>query len=184
MIFTETPLPGVLLVDIEPREDARGFFARTVCAEEFAARGLDAGFVQSSVSFNRRAGTLRGMHYQAAPYGEIKLVRCLVGAVWDVVVDLRRDSPTRGRWTATTLSAENRRAIYIPKGVAHGYMTLADGAELLYQMTVPYAPAAARGVRWDDPDLAIAWPDGEKIVAERDLLLPTLAETPPEPSEA
>lgn len=182
MIFTELPLAGAFTVDIEPREDERGFFARTVCAGEFAARGLNAAFVQSSTSFNRRAGTLRGMHYQTAPHGEEKLVRCTAGVVHDVIVDLRAGSPTRGRWTAVELSAENRRAIYIPKGVAHGYMTLTDGAELLYQMTVPYAAAAARGVRWDDPDLAVAWPAGDKTVAARDFSLPFWAETPPEPA--
>lgn len=181
MILTELPLPGAYIVDIEPREDERGFFARTVCAVEFAARGLDAGFVQSSTSFNRRAGTLRGMHYQGAPHGENKLVRCTAGAVFDVAVDMRASSPTRGRWAAVELSAANRRAVYLPKGIAHGYLTLSDDTELLYQMTAPYVPAAARGVRWDDPALAIAWPEADRIIAERDLELPLFADAPPEP---
>lgn len=181
MLFTELAIPGAYAVDPEPRADERGLFARTVCVESFAAVGLDAAFVQSSVSWNARAGTLRGMHWQTAPHGEDKLIRCTAGAVFDVVVDLRVGSPMRGRWAAVELSAENRRAVYVPKGCAHGFLTVADGSELLYQMTVAYAPTAARGLRWDDPDLAIGWPAEPLIVSERDRALPLFADLPPEP---
>jgi dTDP-4-dehydrorhamnose 3,5-epimerase len=173
--FSATELPGVWLVDIEPRVDERGLFARTVCTEEFARHGLDAAFVQSSVSVNRRRSTLRGIHFQAAPHAEIKLVRCTRGAVFDVAVDLRPDSPTYRRWTGAEISAENHRAIYIPKGVAHGFQTLTDETELLYQMTVPYHAESSRGYRWDDPAFAIAWPDPVgPVMNERDAMLPLL----------
>lgn len=158
MIFQETALAGVWLLEIEPRSDARGCFARTVCREEFAKFGLDAGFVQQSISWNPRVGTLRGLHYQAVPHQEDKLVRVTRGAIFDVIVDLRPASPTRGRWFATELTADNRRQLYIPKGFAHGFQTTALDTEVLYEMTVPFHPDAPRGIRWDDPDLAIDWP--------------------------
>ncbi|MGE5145580.1 MAG: dTDP-4-dehydrorhamnose 3,5-epimerase [Candidatus Eiseniibacteriota bacterium] len=172
MRFRETTLPGVWLIEPEPQADERGYFARAWCARELEARGLADRFVQSSISFNRRRGTLRGIHYQAAPHEEAKLVRCTQGAVFDVVVDLRAGSPTRGKWYAAELSAANGRTLYIPEGCGHGFETLSDDAELLYHMSVEYVPEAARGVRWDDPTLAIAWPIPEPTLSERDRALP------------
>ncbi len=169
MIIAATPVHGVFVVDPEPRSDERGFFARTVCVDEFARAGLAANFVQQSVSFNAHKGVLRGMHYQAAPHAEEKLVRVTQGEIWDVVLDLRADSPSFGRWHAEVLSAANRRALYIPKGVAHGFQTLVPGSEVLYQMTVAYCEQAARGVCWRDPAFGIAWPDPEgAIMSQRD----------------
>ena len=158
MRFTPLPIPGAVLIDLEPQADERGFFARSLCEDEFRQHGIDAGIVQQSVSWNHHRGTVRGMHFQAAPHGEDKLVRITQGTVFDVIVDLRDDSPTRGHWFGVELSADNRRQIYIPKGIAHGYQTLEDGTEVFYQMTVPFHPGAPRGIRWDDPGLAIAWP--------------------------
>lgn len=173
MRFTETAIPGAWIIDVEPVEDERGFFARTVCRDEFVRHGLNADFVQQSVSFNRRRGIVRGLHYQAPPHEEEKLVRVTAGAVFDVIVDLRAGSPARGRWLGVELTAANRRALYIPKGVAHGFQTLSDGAEVFYQMTVPYRPDAARGMRWDDPAIGVAWPDAAgAILSERDRALP------------
>jgi dTDP-4-dehydrorhamnose 3,5-epimerase len=175
VIFAPTTLPGVWLIDIEPHADERGLFARTVCAEQFAARGLNAQFVQQSVSSNPQAGTLRGLHIQLTPHGEDKLIRVTRGRLYDVAVDLRRDSPAFGQWTSVELSAENHRQIYIPKGCAHGFLTLENDTEILYQMTTPYVPAAAGGLRWDDPQLAIAWPfDPPPLIGERDRQLPGL----------
>jgi dTDP-4-dehydrorhamnose 3,5-epimerase len=170
MRFIETPLNGAWVVDLDLLGDERGWFARTFDAGEFAARGLNPAVVQCNASFNARRGTLRGMHYQAEPHGESKLVRCVHGAIFDVAVDLRGGSPTRRRWHGVELSADNRLAFYIPPGLAHGFQTLSDDAEVLYQMGNPYVPEAARGVRWDDPAFAIPWPepDGERIVSERD----------------
>lgn len=168
MRLTELPIPGCYLVDIEPVEDERGFFARTVCAEEFARAGLNAAFVQQSVSWNPRKGTLRGLHYQAAPWEEEKLVRVTRGAVFDVLVDLRVESVAYGKWHAIELSADSRSAVYVPKGVAHGFQTLADHTELLYQITIPYRPEAGRGLRWDDPALDIAWPMPPVSISARD----------------
>ena len=168
MKFVETALPGVLIIDIEPLHDARGFFARTWCRRELAARGLSGEIEQSSLSFSPRRGTLRGMHYQAAPHEEIKLVRCTRGAIYDVAVDLRPDSPAFRSWTATELTAENRRMLYFPKGVAHGFLTLQDDTEVQYQMSHPYVAAAARGVRWNDPAFGIVWPARVEVISERD----------------
>lgn len=177
--FTPTGLPGAFVIDIEPIEDPRGFFARTVCAEQFAQHGLNAHFVQQSVSYNARAGTLRGMHYQTAPHAEEKLVRITRGAVFDVIVDLRRDCPTFGRWFGVELSADNRRQLYIPRGVAHGFQTTLPDTEVLYQMTVPFHPDAPRGLRWDDPSVEIAWPDcDERVISDKDRVLPQLGELP------
>jgi dTDP-4-dehydrorhamnose 3,5-epimerase len=176
MIFRETELRGAFIIEIEPIEDERGFFARTFCRDEFRARGLDAELRQCSLSFNRRRGTLRGLHYQAEPHAEVKQVRCTRGRVYDVIVDLRRGSPTRGRWIGVELGAEDRRALHVPAGFAHGFQTLEDASELFYQMSEPYWPELARGLRWDDPSLAIAWPFGDPIVSDRDRALPTLAE--------
>jgi dTDP-4-dehydrorhamnose 3,5-epimerase len=175
VIFTETRLRGAFVVDIEPHDDERGFFARVWDGEEFAARGLDARVSQASIAYNHLAGTLRGLHYQVAPFAETKLVRCTRGAIWDVVVDLRRDSPTFLEWVGVELSAENRRTLYVPEEFAHGYQTLVDASEVWYQMSVPYAPAAARGLRWDDPRLAIEWPEVDyRVMSERDLTWPDL----------
>jgi dTDP-4-dehydrorhamnose 3,5-epimerase len=156
--FHETPIPGVLVVEQERIEDERGFLARTFSRAEFAARGLDARVDQCSTSFNPKEGTLRGLHYQAAPHGEAKLVRCTRGAAFDVAVDLRPDSPAYLRSFSTELSAEDGRALFIPEGCAHGFQTLVEGTEILYQMSTPHMPGAGRGVRWDDPAFAIDWP--------------------------
>ena len=158
MIFTQAPLPGVYIIEIEAYEDGRGFFARTVCQEEFKRHGINADFVQQSVSWNRHQGTVRGLHYQASPYEEEKLVRVTRGAIFDVVVDIRSDSPTCGQWFSVELSSINHRQIYIPKGCAHGFQTLHADTEVLYQMTVPYHPKAQRGILWNDPTFRIAWP--------------------------
>lgn len=158
MIFTPTPIPGAMLIELKPQADERGFFARSLCVEEFARYGLDGRIAQQSISWNPRRGTLRGLHYQAAPYAEDKLVRVTRGSIYDVIVDLRPQSPTYGHWHSVELSAHNRRQLYIPKGLAHGFQTLEDESEVLYQMTTPFHPDAPRGIRWDDPTLAITWP--------------------------
>lgn len=158
MKFTPTKLAGVWLVDMERREDERGWFARTWCAEEFAAHGLPTGFSQCSTSFNRRRGTLRGMHYQIAPHAEAKLVRCVRGAMFDVALDLRPESATFKQWVAAELTAENGRGLFIPEGCAHGFQTLADDTEVFYQIAGAYHPVSGRGVRWDDPAFGIRWP--------------------------
>lgn len=180
MIFTETELKGAFVIEPERLEDGRGFFARTWCAEEFEDMGLDPNLAQCSTSFNARRGTLRGLHHQAPPHAETKLVRCTMGSIFDVIVDLRADSPTRGKWTALVLSAENRAMVYIPEGFAHGFQTLADNSELFYQISAFYAPEASRGIRWDDPDLAIDWRQiEERVISERDNAFPSFSETEP-----
>ncbi len=171
MKFVETELPGAWQVDLEPHRDERGFFARSFCRDEFAARGLSPVVAQCNVSWNARAGTLRGMHYQLAPSAEAKLVRCTAGAIWDAIVDLRPDSPTFRRWTARELSAEDRGALYVPEGFAHGFLTLRDETEVFYQMSASYAPARARGFRWDDPAIGIAWPAAPAVISEADRAL-------------
>lgn len=182
MKFTPTSLAGAVLIDIAPVEDARGLFARTVCEEEFAAQGLASRFVQQSVSWNPHAGTLRGLHFQIAPDQEVKLVRVTRGAVFDVIVDLRPASATFGQAFSTELSAANRRQLYIPAGMAHGFQSLVADTEVLYQMTTPFRPASARGLRWDDPALAIAWPDcAARLISDNDRAWPTLAALPPFP---
>jgi len=168
VIFTETKLKGAFLVEPERFEDERGFFALSWSGAEFAARGLSARLVECNISFNRRRGTLRGMHYQLAPHAQAKLVRCTMGAVYDVIVDLRPDSPTFRQWVAAELSAENRLMLHVPEGFAHGFQTLEDGSEVFYQMSDVYAPESARGVRWDDPAFRIEWPPGERIIIARD----------------
>jgi dTDP-4-dehydrorhamnose 3,5-epimerase len=180
MRIESTPLSGACLVHIEPIEDERGFFARAVDAEAFAAHGMASRFPQCSLSFNRRKGTLRGLHYQAPPDMEAKLVRCVRGAVFDVVVDLRAGSPTFGRWWGTEISADNRLAVYVPEGFAHGFQTLVDASELYYQISVAYVAEASRGLAWDDPALAIAWPDrAGAIASERDRAHPRLSDIAP-----
>lgn len=175
MRFTETPLGGAFLIDLEPVEDERGFFARTYCEEEFRRRGLDARIAQCSMAFSRRRGTLRGMHYQREPYAEVKLVRCTRGSVYDVIIDLRPHSPTFRHWLGAELTAANRRMLYIPTGFAHGYQTLEDETEITYQMSVPYHPEAAAGVRWDDPAFGVRWPLAVSVIAERDRSYPDFA---------
>lgn len=159
VIFTLTSIAGAFLLEPERSEDERGHFARTYDASEFARRGLDPRIAECSTSFNRRAGTLRGMHYQAEPYGEAKLVRCTRGAIYDVALDLRPDSPTFRRWYAADLTADNGAALYIPVGCAHGFQTLEDDTEVHYQISAPFRADAGRGIRWDDPAFAITWPD-------------------------
>ena len=176
MRFTETPVPGAFVVDLDRHVDERGSFARTFDRFEFAARGLEPAVVQCSTSFNARAGTLRGLHYQAAPHGEPKLVRCTRGAVFDVIVDLRRDLATHRRWFGVELSADSGRALYVPTGVAHGFQTLRDRSEVLYMMGHEYVPSAAAGVRWDDPAFGIEWPPAERrVMSERDRTYPDYA---------
>lgn len=177
MKLTPTPLAGACLVDIEPIEDARGFFARTVCRDEFSRRGLSADFIQQSVSWNKSRGIVRGMHFQREPYAEDKLVRVTAGAIFDVIVDLRRASATFGRWFGVELSRSNHRALYIPRGFAHGFQTLEDNTELLYEMTVAYVPGASGGFRWNDPAVGIAWPTPDiAVLSEKDMNLPLLNE--------
>ena len=178
MTFAETPLAGAWVIDPEPHHDERGWFARTYDAEEFRARGLDERVVQESLSYNLRAGTLRGLHYQVAPHQEAKLVRCTQGAVFDVIVDLREGSETYARWFSVELRAEEPRLLYIPEGLAHGFQTLVDGTEVHYRMNRAYAPDHARGICWDDPALGIDWPDAARIISERDRSLPVLGELP------
>jgi dTDP-4-dehydrorhamnose 3,5-epimerase len=172
--FEPTPLEGAYIIDLVRLEDERGFFARSFCQDEFRARGLRSTIAQCNVSWNRRRGTLRGLHFQAAPHEEAKVVRCTQGAIWDVIVDLRTSSPTRLHWHAVELDANNRRALYIPEGFAHGFQTLADNSEVLYQMSELYHLELARGVRWDDPRLSIRWPLPDPILSERDRSYPLL----------
>jgi dTDP-4-dehydrorhamnose 3,5-epimerase len=174
MIFAETRLPGVLVIEPERREDERGFFARTWCRSEFETRGLNAALVQCSISWTKARGTVRGMHYQSAPFREAKLVRCTRGAIHDVVLDVRREAPTWGQWVAVRLTADDRRMLYVPEGMAHGFQTLADDTEVFYQMSEAYHPEAQRGVRWNDPACAIEWPITPVIVSARDAALPAL----------
>jgi dTDP-4-dehydrorhamnose 3,5-epimerase len=175
MIFRETKLAGVFVIEAEPVADERGHFARTFCAREFADHGIESAIAQCSLSFNKRKGTLRGLHYQAPPHNEAKLVRATSGGIYDVAVDLREGSSTYGQWAAAELTAENRRMFFIPKGCAHGFQTLRDDSEILYQIAERYEPASARGVRWDDPELAIAWPDkANPILSDRDRAFPGL----------
>jgi dTDP-4-dehydrorhamnose 3,5-epimerase len=173
MIFRETTLPGAFVIELEMKEDQRGWFARSFDAAEFRAWGLEAVIVQCNVSWNARKGTLRGMHYQEAPYAECKLVRCTRGAIYDVIIDLRPASDSYGRWFAVELTPENGLMLYIPAGLAHGFHTLANGSEVFYQMSGEHVAEAARGVRWDDPAFGIEWPDErERTISERDLSFP------------
>lgn len=168
MIFSELAVAGSYLIEAEPHVDERGLFARTFCRREFEAHGLDPCVAQCNTSFNPHRGTLRGLHFQIAPHAETKLVRCTAGAVYDVVVDLRPASPTHLRWAAVELSAASRNAIYVPKGCAHGFLTLTNETEIHYQMGAFYEPSAGRGVRWNDPLFAIEWPATPALVSERD----------------
>ena len=169
MIFTETKLKGAYLIDLDKYEDERGFFARAWCMDEFAEHGLNQRFVQCNISFNKKRGTLRGMHYQAKPYEEAKLVRCTMGALYDVIIDLRSDSPTFKEWFSVELTAQNYRAVYVPEGFAHGFQTLVNDTEVFYQMGEFFHPECARGVRWDDPAFGMKWPLMDSlIISEKD----------------
>lgn len=177
MRFTPTRLAGAYVIEPEELADERGFFARLWCAREFADRGLETSVAQASIAFNKAEGTLRGMHYQVLPHQEVKIVRCTAGSIFDVIADLRTDSPTYLKVFHEVLSARNRKMLYIPGGFAHGYQTLTDDTEVSYQMSEFYVPGSAAGIRWDDPTLAIPWPDAEdRIISERDRALPSLRE--------
>jgi dTDP-4-dehydrorhamnose 3,5-epimerase len=168
MIFTETKLKGAFVIDIEPREDERGFFARSWCEDEFKEHGLNPRLAQCNISFNKKRGTLRGMHYQIEPFPEAKVVRCTMGAIYDVILDLRPESPTFKQWFAVELTAENRRALYVPEGFAHGFQTLVDNTEVFYQMSEFHHPECARGVRWDDLAFGIEWPVAISRISKAD----------------
>lgn len=168
MLFQPTNLAGAYLIDLQKVEDERGFFARAWCVEEFAEHGLDPQLVQCNLSYNKQRGTLRGMHYQRSPFAETKLVRCISGAIYDVIIDLRPASPTFLQWTGVTLSAENRTMLYVPKGFAHGFQTLEDQTEIFYQMSDFYAPEYAAGLRWNDTQFKIEWPLAVTIISARD----------------
>jgi dTDP-4-dehydrorhamnose 3,5-epimerase len=172
MEFLKTKLPGVFEIRIEAKPDERGFFARTWCQEEFEARGLAGNLVQCSLSFNKWKGTLRGMHYQIAPYEETKVIRCTQGAIYDVVLDLRPKSPAFKAWVAVELTAEKRNMIYVPQGCAHGFLTLEDRSEVTYQISEFQHGESARGVRWDDPAFQIKWPARVEVISERDRTYP------------
>jgi dTDP-4-dehydrorhamnose 3,5-epimerase len=173
MVFLETKLKGAYIVETEPIEDERGFFARTFCKQEFINHGLNPNIAQCNVSYNRHRGTLRGMHYQTTPHQEAKLVTCISGSIYDVIVDLRSDSPTFCDWLALELRAGGRRGmLYIPEGFAHGFQTLEDNSLVFYQSSEFYVPESYRGVRWDDPAFAIRWPHGPRIISERDRSYP------------
>lgn len=173
MTFKETRLKGAYTIEIEPLQDERGFFARTFCQKEFEEHGLNSSVVQCDISYNKKKGTLRGMHYQASPYGEAKLVSCTRGAIYDVIIDMRPQSATFKQWAAVELTAKNKKMLYIPEGFAHGFQTLEGDTEVFYQMSEFYHPEAARGVRWDDPAFGIEWPPTEtRIISPKDRSYP------------
>ena len=172
MKFVPTPLGGAYVIELEPSFDERGFFARSWSAEEFKDRGLAAQMAQCSISFNTRKGTLRGMHYQSEPHAEAKVVRCSAGAMYDVLVDLRRGSPTYCGWFGVELNADNRKLLYVPEGIGHGFQTLTDNTEIFYQISQDYRSDASRGVRWNDPVFTIDWPIANPILSERDRSFP------------
>ncbi len=172
MIFNETKLAGVYIIEPERLSDERGFFARTWCQREFDAYGLNSRLAQCSLSFNLKRGTLRGLHYQIEPHAETKLVRCTLGSLYDVVVDLRPASPTYRQWLPVELSADNHRMLYVPPGLAHGFQTLVDQTEVFYQICEFYHPESARGVRWNDPTFNIHWPLPDPILSEKDRTYP------------
>ena len=179
MIISRTAIDGVAIIDLDLRSDDRGFFARTFCVSEFAAAGLGTAVEQSNLSYNHKAGTVRGMHYQVAPHPEAKLVRCTAGAVVDIIIDMRPWSPTRLQHVKVELSAGNRRALYVPPYFAHGYQTLVDGTEVTYQVGGSYAPAAERGLRWNDPGLGLDWPLPVSAISAKDASWPLLADQVP-----
>jgi dTDP-4-dehydrorhamnose 3,5-epimerase len=176
VLFEETSLRGAFVIDLERREDERGFFARTFCAEEFGDHNLETSLVQANMSWNPRQGTLRGMHFQHAPHAEVKVIRATRGAIYDVIIDLRKGSPTFKQWIGVELTAENRRALYVPEGFAHGFQTLVPDCEVHYLVTEFYTPSAEDGVRWNDPAFAIEWPDPEHaFVSPKDAAWPDFA---------
>ena len=175
MIYHYTPIPGVFLIETERHEDIRGWFQRTYCAEEFGDMGMVTNFAQCSTSYNEMSGTLRGLHYQTVPHAETKLVRCIRGAIFDVVVDIRPESPTYGKWIAAELDSAAGSMLYMPEGCAHGFQTLVPNSEVSYQISTPYNAAASTGIRWNDPSLKIDWPLPNPILSEKDRDLPTLA---------
>ncbi|HMI50456.1 MAG TPA: dTDP-4-dehydrorhamnose 3,5-epimerase [Candidatus Saccharimonadales bacterium] len=172
MQFKQTNLSGAYLIELERHSDERGFFARTFCRNELSALSLETTVEQCSTSFNSRRGTLRGMHFQTEPHEEVKLVRCTRGSIFDVIIDLRPDSPTVGQHFAATLSPDNGQQLYIPRGFAHGFLTLEDNTEVFYQISNAYAPQAGRGVRWNDPAFSIPWPAEVLVISERDRAYP------------
>ncbi len=175
MIFKPTDLPGAYLIEPDRRSDVRGYFARTYCAKELTDQGLEPHVSQCSVSFNHHKGTLRGMHYQLAPFEEVKVVRCNRGSIYDVIIDLRQESPSYKKWFAAQLDQENGKMLYIPRGFAHGFQTLADDTEVYYQMSQVFSPEHARGVRWNDPAFSIPWPDADRTILDRDQNYPDFA---------
>jgi dTDP-4-dehydrorhamnose 3,5-epimerase len=172
LIFKETKLPGAFVIEPEKHEDQRGFMVRTFCQREFEAHGLNSQVAQCNSSFNKYKGTLRGMHFQVAPFAQAKLVRCTAGSIYDVIIDLRHTSPTFKQYFAVELSAQNRRLFYIPEDFAHGFQTLEDNTDVFYQMSQFYSAEHARGVRWDDPAFDIKWPAAERTILERDRTYP------------
>lgn len=178
MRFTESGMAGAFLIELEPARDERGFFAQTWNRALFAEHGLDVELTECAMSFNHRRGTLRGLHYQVAPFEETKLVRCTAGAIYDVIVDLRLQSPTKHKWAGFELTAENRRMVYVPRGFAHGFQTLTDSTEVSYQLTGTYSPGHARGIRWDDPALGVSWPLPVTSISQRDRRLPLMEFSP------
>nr|CRH06247.1 dTDP-4-dehydrorhamnose 3,5-epimerase related [Candidatus Magnetococcus massalia] len=179
MRFIPLQIAGAFVIELEPMGDARGHFARTYCERTFAAAGLHTHWRQSSLSHNRQRGTLRGMHYQCAPHGEIKLVRCLAGSLFDVICDMRQGSPTYGQWQGVTLTSGAHNGVYLPRGVAHGFQTLEPETVILYQMSDEYAPDATAGFHWCDPAVGIAWPLDEAILSSKDSQLPSLVQARP-----
>ncbi|KKL11838.1 hypothetical protein LCGC14_2541770 [marine sediment metagenome] len=175
MKFIETKLKGAFIIEPERLEDERGFFARTWCKKEFEQHSLNTNLVQCSISFNRQKGTLRGKHYQATPFEETRQVRCTMGAIYDVIIDLRQNSPTFKEWTSVELTAENKKIIYIPADFSHGFLTLADNTEVFYQMSRFYSPECAEGVRWNDPAFDIVWPTEVTMISKRDMGYPDFA---------
>jgi len=172
MIYTPSRIPGAWVIDITPITDARGFFAMTWLPDELRERGMNPALAQCNLAFNHKRGTLRGMHFQKAPHAQAKIIRVTRGAVLDVIVDLREDSPTYRQWDAVELSAENRRMFYMPEGIAHGYLTLTDNTEAYYHASSPWVPAAESGVRWDDPAFAIKWPFRAEVISDKDTSWP------------
>lgn len=178
MRFAATSLPGVFEIDLELREDERGFLARTFCEAEFTAQGLNTRWPQCNLTLTRQRGMIRGMHFQAEPRPEIKLIRCAAGAIHDVLVDVRRDSPSFGKWQAFELTSSNRKMLYVPAGIAHGFQCLQDNSEVFYQMSDSYVPELARGLRWNDPQVGVEWPLPSPLLSERDRNLPLLSALP------
>jgi len=175
MHFRRTTLKDAWVIEVEPARDERGFFARTFCVDEFSAHGLETSFPQHSISVSARRGTLRGMHFQREPHGEVKLVRCVAGKIWDVIIDLRPDSPTFRRWQSFELAAENRCQLYVPRGFAHGFQTLTDDVEVSYLISKPHVPQAADGIRYDDPAFQVEWPLPVTVISDRDRSWPAFS---------